>query len=232
MVINSNNLKYPISDNDMKEEQEKVFWELLSIFHEQGLLPYVMLIGSWSEYIYQNYCYSNFKSSFITRDVDFFYMNIKRPTGKKIKIFEALSDNGYNYEENRISGVGKFSKGDFLEVEFLIRVLGDGHNAHQKIPSLGIVGIGLREMNILEKYPLVVQCEEYTITVPEPEVYILQKLLINPTRGEYKKEKDMISIKELLPYVNTERLQTIYNNFYKKQQRVIDEVCEKNLIEF
>ncbi|MDR2600069.1 MAG: nucleotidyltransferase domain-containing protein, partial [Oscillospiraceae bacterium] len=69
------------------------------------------------------------------------------------------------------------------------------------------------------------------VTVPEPEIYILQKLLINPLRkSEDKKEKDMQSVRELLPYINGERLKYIFDRLSKKQQIVIKRVCKVNFI--
>jgi len=41
-------------NTDITKEQELVLWNLIDIFDKQGLLPYVMLIGSWSELIYDN----------------------------------------------------------------------------------------------------------------------------------------------------------------------------------
>ena len=37
----------------MIAEQEKEFWNIIDTFKTEDLLPYVMLIGSWVEYIYQ-----------------------------------------------------------------------------------------------------------------------------------------------------------------------------------
>jgi len=35
-------------------EQQTAFWDTIKVF-EEGLLPYVMVIGLWAEYIYQHY---------------------------------------------------------------------------------------------------------------------------------------------------------------------------------
>lgn len=39
----------------MDTEQENVFWDTIDIFDKQGLLPFIMIIGSWAEYIYSSY---------------------------------------------------------------------------------------------------------------------------------------------------------------------------------
>jgi len=212
----------------MEPNQELTFWDIIETFHNQGLLQHVMLIGSWAEYIYQHFYIPDFRASLRTRDVDFLYMNLRRP-GHKIEISQALKDKGFQYTEDRVSGVGKYVKDD-LTIEFLVRVLGKGDPAHSKIPSIGVTGIGLRETNMLTNYPIKVECKSYTITIPEPEVYVLQKLLINPKRSEEKREKDMASIKVLLRYIDMNRLKEILNSLSKKQQKVIYEVCEINTL--
>jgi len=164
-----------ISENEnLTEEQKKVFWDLIDIFDKQGLLPFVMLIGSWSEMIYDKYYIPDFSAHIRTRDVDFLYKSLYKPTGKNFDIVNILKEKGFSCETNRLTGINKFVMEDFFTIEFLIKVLGSGDKEHQEIPSLGIVGIGLRDINMLERYPLTLLCDKYTITVPEPEVYILQ----------------------------------------------------------
>ena len=51
-------------------EQQTAFWEAIDVFDKEGLLPYVMLIGSWAEYIYQYHFKSDFKANLRTRDVE------------------------------------------------------------------------------------------------------------------------------------------------------------------
>ena len=140
----------------MIAEQEE-FWSIIETFKEEGLLPYVMLIGSWAEYIYQDYIESDFITNLRTTDVDFLYKNLMQPIGKKIEIVKALEAKGFVCTQNRNDGVAKFVKEDSLDIEFLIRILGEGDPQHQKIPALGIVGIGLRDVNMLERYPLVIK---------------------------------------------------------------------------
>ena len=80
----------------MLPAQESVFWEIIDIFNKQGLLPYVMLVGSWAEYIYEHFYFKGFKANLRTRDVDFLYRNIRRPAGR-IDISQALKDKGFIY---------------------------------------------------------------------------------------------------------------------------------------
>ena len=219
------------SDN-LTEDQKVIFWDLIDTFDKKGLLQYIMVIGSWSELIYEKYYLPNFISRIRTRDVDFLYKNLYVPQDEEFDLINTLKEKGFVCETNRSSGISKFVMGDFLSIEFLIRVLGSGKIQHQEIPSLGIVGIGLRDVNMLASYPLVLKCDDYTITVPEPEAYILQKLIINSKRLKIeKREKDLHSIRQLLPYVRKERLQVIYDEISDKQRKAIDKTCEVNFID-
>lgn len=213
----------------MLKEQESAFWDIIEIFHKEELLPFVMLIGSWAEYIYKFHFKSDFMPNLKTRDVDFLYLNLNRPN-KKINISGALKEKGFTYTESPISGIGKFFKEDLLEIEFLIRVLGKGEMTY-KIPSINITTGGLRIVNMLADYPLKLDCNSYTITVPEPEAYILQKILTNPTRlPANKKEKDIMAIRELLSQINKNRVYEIFDKMTKKNQKTVISVCEENFL--
>jgi len=212
--------------------QEKEFWDILETFKTEGLLQHVMLIGSWAEYIYQNCFESGFKANLRTTDVDFLYHNLRRPIGKSIDIKRALGDKGFVYSENRLSGVGKFVKDNVLDIEFLIRVLGEGDPQHRKIPSIGVVGIGLRDVNMLASYPLVLDVRGYTIIVPEPEIYVLHKSLISSKRKKSeKREKDIQSVRNLIPHINRERMNELLSKLPAKQRAVIKSVSEGYFLE-
>jgi len=214
------------------QEQQNAFWDTIDVFEKEGLLPYVMLIGSWAEYIYQFYFKSDFHPNLKTRDVDFLYTNLNRPQKKNLNIIKSLEAKGFYYKEDYVSGVGKFFKEDLLELEFITKVFGSGQSIN-KIPSLNIKAEGLREVNMLADYPLELECNEFTIIVPEPEAYILQKLLINQMRtSEYKKEKDINAVKKLMPHVNKSRLKQIFCQMSKKEQKTIEDNKARHLVEF
>ena len=214
----------------MISEQRLAFWDIIEVFKQEGVLPYVMLIGSWAEYIYQFHFKSDFKPNLRTRDVDFLYVNLNRPKSG-IKLFDKLKEKGFLYKEDRLSGVGKFVKEDLLELEFITRVLGKGQDTY-KIPSIGIEAVGLRVVNMLADYQLELVCNGYTLIVPEPEAYVLQKLLTNPTRTPAsKKEKDIQAVRALLKYVNKDRICQIFDEMPKKNQKTVDSVCKEYYIE-
>ena len=214
----------------MLPEQKNVFWEVIEIFEKEDLLSHVMLIGSWAEYLYSFYFKSDFKPSLRTTDADFLFKNLQIPK-RKIPLSEALGEKGFSYVESRMTGVGKFVKEGFLEIEFLVRVLGSGERRYEKIPSIGVTAVGLREVNILSKYPLQLECREYIITVPEPEAYVIHKLIINPKRQTAdKKEKDIRSVESLLRHVNKNKLHEIFDDLSKKEKKIVETVCDENVI--
>jgi len=50
----------------MDANQEKEFWRIIHVFNKEGVLSHLMLIGSWVEYIYQDYFESGFKANLRT----------------------------------------------------------------------------------------------------------------------------------------------------------------------
>jgi len=220
----------------MDARQKDAFWDTIKIFNDERLLPYLMIIGSWSEYIYSYYFNTDFIPNLRTRDVDFLYRNIRQPKDK-INITAALVKNGYSYAENPTSGAAKFFKEDLLELEFLTRVVGSGAQHIYEIPSIGIKAEGMRIINMLSDYPLVLNCRGFEILVSEPSAYVLQKLLTNPTRTpSYKKEKDIESVRALLVHIkqsprDVARIKIILDALSLKEQKIIKSVCEENYIE-
>ena len=218
----------------MDSKQEKVFWETINTFDNEGLLKHVMIIGSWAEYIYSYYFSSDFIPNLRTTDLDFLYKNIRQPQ-HKINIISKLSQSGFVYKEDFLTGVGKFFKEGVLEIEFLTRSIGRGNDT-VNIKSIGINAESLREVNMLADYPLELECGEHIVTVPEPAAYILQKLYINPKRKEDKQKKDIRAIRELLAHIKSNeyenaRLEFILGGLHKKHKKIVLKVAAENYLE-
>lgn len=220
----------------MTKEQETAFWQTLKAFKEIGLLKHVMIIGSWAEYLYPALFETDFIPNLKTRDIDFFYKNINLPK-EKIPVIEKLKEIGYIYDE--YDGISRFYKDDFLELEFLTRVLGAGTECRMEIKPLGIISEGLRVLNILACYPRELEVispdgTDFCITVPEPAVYAVQKILTNPIRNPpEKKTKDIVAVKEILYHIeksqeHLSKLQEVFNSLSKKQICILKQVCLEN----
>ncbi len=223
----------------MTKEQENAFWQTINAFDEIGLLRYVMIIGSWAEYFYPALFETDFAANLRTRDVDFFYRNINIPA-EKIPLVEKLKEIGYVYDE--LDGISRFYKEDLLELEFLTRVLGSGTGKRMEIKPLGIVSEGLRVINILANFPRELEAKapngkSYNLIVPEPAVYVVQKILTNPVRNPpEKKAKDISAVKELLYHIlqseeHTAKLKEVYKTLSAKQLKILNQVCAENKIE-
>ena len=156
-----------------------------------------------------------------------------------INVIQKLKDIGYVYDE--VDGISRFYKEDLLELEFLTRVLGAGTEGRMDIKPLGITSEGLRVINILSNFAREVDVtgsngEEYNITIPEPAVYVIQKILTNPIREpQEKKAKDIAAVKELLYHIekSTEhkiKLNEVYKTLSAKQLKTVKQVCEENQI--
>lgn len=222
----------------MLKIQEDCFWKMIDIFDELNILPNIMIIGSWAEYLFPSLFNTDFFPNIHTRDVDLFYRNINIPN-EKIFLIDKLKENGFIYDE--VDGISKFYKEDILELEFLTRLLGSGENNILNIKSLGIKSEGLRVINILHNFPCEITTKgtngkEYLLTIPEPAVYVIQKILTNPIRQPInKRQKDIDSVKELLYHIekneyHLKKLKDVYNSLSKKQLKILDSVCNVNNI--
>ena len=220
----------------MIREQEQAFWDTIKVLHELDVLPHIMLIGSWAEYLFSSMFETDFDPNIRTRDVDFFYRNLNMPN-KPIRFVESMKRNGFLYDVDMVSEVARFYKEDLLEIEFLTKVIGSGSQSSYMIRALGIKAEGLRVINLLDDFATEVKLNGYTIVVPLPAAYVVQKLLANPTRvPAIKKEKDIASVNNLLEHIKASEkhrqdLNRIISSLTTKQRKVLDEVTRTNRID-
>lgn len=220
----------------MEKLQEEEFWKIIKLFDNLKILEHVVIMGSFAEYLYKDIFSSDFEPNIRTRDVDFFYKNISIPKDK-INFIEEIKKLGYLQDKDRLTGVSRFYKEDILEVEFLTRLLGEGKDNSYEIRYLGIKSEGIRDINIISDFTRTIDKNGYSINIPEPAVYVIQKLLINKTRKPaYKKEKDIDSVKEILYHIkNNEEQKKLLNRIYTyltdKQKKKVDKVCRENNID-
>lgn len=213
------------------KEQQSIFWDTIKIFDELDLLPHVIIIGSWAEYIYENY-FNGFKSNLKTMDMDILYPNIRRPN-KRINLKEVLEKNDY-ISNTDCTGITKFYKDGKIEIEFLVREIGRGQSEPYKIEPLGIKAEGLREMTFIESNSIDIIAQCYKIRVPSPQAYVLHKLIINDKRKN-KAQKDIRAVEGVLKFIKKSdiektKLKEIYESLSNKEKRKIDKVCDKEVI--
>ena len=215
---------------------KKVFWETIEVLEKNKILDHVILIGSWAEYIYEISGYlKKFEANLKTRDIDFLIRNINKPR-KKISIIEILEKEGFDTLIDYISGVYKFFRGKDLEIEFLVREMGKGQSEAYDVPSFGIRAEGLRHMGILIENNITLEIKNIIITVPTPQAYLLQKIIIHKKRKN-KKEKDYLSIENLWENIlsresESGKLKDLLSKLPKKQKKIVVEFMDNNLLRF
>lgn len=220
----------------MNKGQEQAFWDTIKVLQELDVLSHVMLIGSWAEYLYPSLFETEFEPNIRTRDIDFFYRNLKLPN-KPVRFVEAMKRSGFVYDVDTYSEVAKFYKEDLLEIEFLTKVIGSGSRSVYTIEGLGIKAEGLRIINILDDFATEVNQNGYTVIVPLPAAYVVQKLLANPTRvPASKREKDIAAVVNLLEHIKASEkhrqdLERVIATLTPKQLKVLEGVTTANQID-
>lgn len=215
----------------MDKIQEDSFNELLLKLNDLKLLPHLIIMGSWAEYLYCDLFDNHYKGMLKTRDVDIMYFNICKPN-VDIPIVPMLEEIGYRYKEDIVTGVAKFKKEGILELEFLTRALGKGEKV-AKIKPLNIKSESLRTIDILEQHQEVILYHGMNVIVPKPAAFIIQKIIVNPIRTPAsKKEKDILSCNHLLEIIdnddeNKKLFYDIYKGLSKKQTKIFLEVVDK-----
>ena len=219
----------------MESSQKQTFWQTIALFHDVGVLEYIVVVGSWAEYLYQEAgLILGFRSSFRTQDFDVLLRNIHLPK-RPIDLAAELTRHGYLMMQNPQTGLMKFDKGGELEVEFLLREMGKGQLEPYRHEYLGVTAQGLRHMDILSDHSVILQLRGFVIRVPRPQAYILHKLLINQHRSVAKQEKDIGAVRDLLAVLREfpaelSVLQQLFDGLPKKVQAKIRDSCEKNAI--
>ncbi|NLD34494.1 MAG: hypothetical protein GX653_06245 [Clostridiales bacterium] len=200
----------------MTQQQFAGFWRLLRHFSEAGLLPHMLVIGSWAEYLYaQSGFLPGFVANLRTLDVDFLIRNQRRPA-QKVNLMQAVQASGCLMEQDTLTGATKLYTLDGLEVEFLIAQKGSGQEA--VLPTnLGVNAQALTHISMLRDHAVEVTVFDMRIMVPLPEAYVLHKCVINERRG-LKAEKDRQAINGLAPYLDATRLSDIFETLQRKEK--------------
>ncbi len=186
-----------MDETEQLDEQRRAFWDIINALHDARALEYVIVIGSWAEYLYQVSNIFRIRTSLRTQDMDLLVPNINRPS-ERIDLATELQKHGLELRQSR-EGLMKFDKTGIIDVEFLVREIGRGQMEPYRVNSLGVTAQGLRNMEILTNNTFTITVNGFTIIVPGPEAYVLQKLVINEERRpEYKKEKGIEAVRGVL----------------------------------
>ena len=219
--------------NERRAKQIEIFDEMIDILENTGALPYVVIIGSWAEHIYECAGVLQYKANLATQDVDLLIPNIRRPADE-INISLALQENGFLIDQATMGGVGlsKYHKEGLLEIEFLVQEIGAG-KVEPYNTKLGVTAQGLRNMDVLIETKTSVVYKQHSVTIPKPEAYVLHKLIINAERRpEYKQQKDAEAVRRLVmkakSEVFNEQIRMVYDGLTKKQKKKVLDTCDRH----
>ncbi len=203
----------------MDEHQYKDFWKFIKLLSDNDLLEHVIVIGSWAEYLYaQSGILPGFTANLRTLDIDFLVKNMRKPS-PQVNIAALAKEAGYTVDHDVLDGTTKIYTPGLMEIEFLITQQGSGEDSILST-NLGVRAQALRHIDILKEFIVKANIFDMEISIPQPEAYILHKIVINNERGK-KAEKDKASIKAMLPFLNKELVDNIYQHLTKKEQNTV-----------
>ena len=213
------------------EEKYELLATVLKELQAKAVLDGLVIVGSWCQYYYK-VLFDNAPEIPLLRtlDIDFLVPNPARFT-TKVDVSELLNLLGFDSDFDYNTGLVKYVHPD-LEIQFLTPVLGRAKDAPYEIKQLNINAEGLTYMKMLQDYKFSMTHKGLTIWLPEPEVYVLHKVLISSKRKDQaKKEKDLTAAKSigelcLDDETRRQRLKKIYTDLPKKWQRTISSVLK------
>lgn len=206
--------------------QQKEFIKFIKLLADNDCLQYVILVGSWAEFIYkESGMLGDFDPNIKTLDIDFLLINLRKPNPQK-NMTQFIKDAGYIVQNDVLDGTTKILDKTGLEIEFLINKVGAGLETSLKT-NLGVVAQSLRHMDILLRNKIEVDYFGMKIFVPSPEAYVIHKMVINKQR-KGKQEKDKNAVINLFKYIDMNKFRGIKATLTQKEQREVDSFLSEN----
>ena len=167
----------------------------------------VELIGSWCFHLYQRHL--GVKAYPLrTQDIDFLIPYPFRGKGR-VDLVEELEALGFRHEFRPDGSL--YLVNAELKIEFIIPERGRGMTKGAKIPALGITALPLRFVSLLLQHPISVRERGVKVTLPNPAVFCLHKLLISTRRKRPESRiKDVEQALHVAPIVRLADLKRIY----------------------
>ena len=213
------------------KEKYNLLAKVLQKLQNEEVLDNFILTGSWCNYYYHILFKKAPEVPLIrTTDIDFLIPNPLKAT-KDVNVASILNEIGFDNDFDYGSGLVKYVHPD-LEIQFLTPMLGRGKVTPYEIKKLNINAEGLRYLKPLQDFKFKMKHDGITIWLPEPEVFVLQKILISQKRKDTaKSEKDLLTAKNigelcLRDSKRRRRLKEIYQIFPVKWQKTILNISE------
>lgn len=172
---------------------------ILRRFAAMGVLPHVVLIGSWAVYFYRHYFKpADYQPSIRTRDMDFLVdlppprlpqtVNLPRELAALDFVTGFRGEAGYMILQH-----------PELLLEFLVPERGRGGDKAVSLPQLGVNAQPLRYLDMLLEGSITVRHDRLLLRLPHPARFALHKLLVAGRRRDAAKaEKDRNEARKVL----------------------------------
>ena len=156
-----------------------------------GVLPHLLLIGSWPVYFYRHYFkLASYRPSIRTRDMDFLVdlppPRLAQPVDVPRELAAVDFVTGFRGEEGYM-----ILQHPELLLEFLVPERGRGGNKAVDLPQLGVNAQPLRYLDMLVEETITIQQRGWQLRLPHPARFALHKLLVAGRRRDpAKADKD------------------------------------------
>lgn len=210
---------------------EDVFWDLMRTLEASHLLPHVMIVGSWAEYLYTFYFDESYLPNLKSHDIDVLYGNPYLEVDGSECLTMEMEQAGFLAPTE--GGCLRAFYKEGIEVEFLTNQLGMGPGLI-KIPNTEVVAEKLANMDMLR--PVFVSANGYEVKVPSPASYLCHKLYINQERRPAsKRPKDIEAVRLLLTYLQgkpaeLQALRSYLDSLSQERQRRIRKTASENAL--
>jgi hypothetical protein len=173
----------------VEKSQYDLCASVLNRLDDAGVLPHVVVVGSWCVLFYERYFdTAEYRASIRTRDLDI-AIPIPPRFAEKIDLAARLGELGFVEDFRGRHGYIRFLHPELI-VEFLVPERGRGSDKPFDVPKLGINAQPLRFLDMLLGDTISVPFRSVILRLPHPANFALHKLLISGRRHSDKAERD------------------------------------------
>ena len=199
-------------NNNFQLEEIKRFVSLLS---KHKINEDVILIGSWATYFYQS-IWPKYQPIIRTTDIDF-YTGFKMGSAQ-VDLPEILKKNNYKVDVKNGTYNNLIFNTRGFEIEFVTHLRRDEKPVFL-VKSLNIRAVPLphHEKITLDQTIVYQFGIKSSIRIIRPSLYVVLKLIINGNRPKEKGEKDLESIRSIMPFLLNDKVElNFFINTIKK----------------
>lgn len=163
----------------MEKNQYELCASVLRRLDDAGVLPGMVIIGSWCVLFYEGYFNTpGYGASIRTRDLD---LAIPLPPcfGQKVDLAGQLGELGFVVDFKGRDGYIRFLHPDLI-VEFLVPERGRGSNKPFDVPTLGINAQPLRFLDLLLGDTIAVPFRSVNLRLPHPANFAIHNRTVFP----------------------------------------------------